>query len=77
MNLTLISSVSALALLTLTSLILSRIPGVIEYLEKGRVPADHADFRELVYKKALTKMLSHSTDEKHYTHGFNVSWCLL
>jgi len=46
--------------------------GVIEYLEKGRVPADHADFRELVYKKALTKMLSHSTDEKHYTHGFNL-----
>lgn len=46
---------------------------MIEYLEKGRVPADHADFRELIYKKALTKMLSHSTDEKHYTHGFNVS----
>lgn len=50
-----------------------RFLGVIEYLEKGRVPADHADFRELIYKKALTKMLSHSTDEKHYTHGFNVS----
>ena len=51
--------------------------GVIEYLEKGRVPTDHADFRgHSQYKKALTKMLSHSTDERHYTHGFNVS-CLL
>ena len=49
--------------------------GVIEYLEKGRVPTDHADFRgHSQYKKALTKMLSHSTDERHYTHGFNVSY---
>lgn len=47
--------------------------GVVEYLEKGLISADHTDFKELKYKTTLEKMLSHSTNAQSYTHGFKLA----
>jgi CCR4-NOT transcription complex subunit 6 len=47
--------------------------GVVEYLQNGRIRADHVDFKDLLYKSTLQKMLSHSTNEQHYTHPFKLS----
>ncbi len=46
--------------------------GVIEYLQKGSVPTDHPDFKDLKYKSALKKMLRLGSDEQNITHGFKL-----
>lgn len=48
--------------------------GVVEYIEKGQIKADHADFKALKYRNTLQKMLSHSANEQFYTHPFKVSY---
>lgn len=48
--------------------------GVIEYLKKGRVSADHKDFKSLGYKSCLRKMCQ-ETDSligNSYTHPFKI-----
>jgi CCR4-NOT transcription complex subunit 6 len=45
--------------------------GVVEYLQNGRVPANHGDFKDLGYEDSLRK-LSHSDDKEHYTNGFRL-----
>ena len=51
--------------------------GVVQYLLDGKISTDHKDFKNLPYKNALTKMLSHSANEKSYTHAFKVIYFLL
>ena len=51
--------------------------GVFEFLQNGKIPTDHPDFRSLDYKKSLLKMLSHSPSEEFYTHSFKVRIDLL
>ena len=48
------------------------VAGVFEFLQNGKISAEHPDFRNLSYKKCLTKMLSHASDEDAYTHSFKV-----
>ena len=62
--------------------------GVIEYLLKGKIPANHRDFKKLCYKKALEKMSNghvqngqngdingavNDNEIDHYGHNFDLS----
>lgn len=43
--------------------------GVVEFLSKGKISADHADFKELGYKECLKKLTS-SEKSTEYGHPF-------
>lgn len=46
--------------------------GVIEFLSSGRVPVDHADFKELQYKSVLQKMTG-CEKPNEFTHSFKLA----
>jgi len=46
--------------------------GVVEYLNTGKVPANHQDFKELGYEDCLRKLNTTDHDKDHFTHGFNL-----
>jgi hypothetical protein len=46
--------------------------GVIEFIKNGRVPTNHPDLKDIGYADCLMKMLSHSSNEKDFTHNFQV-----
>ena len=45
--------------------------GVIEFLSNGRVPADHADFKQIGYEDSLRK-LSSTENKNEFTHPFKI-----
>ena len=44
---------------------------MVEYLNNGRVPANHCDFKDLGYEDCLRK-LSNSENKDFYTNGFRL-----
>ena len=47
--------------------------GVIEFLSTGRIPSDHADFKELGYKDALRKLSANENNKNELTHPSRIA----
>lgn len=47
--------------------------GVIEFINNGHVAATHPEFKDIGYKECLLKMLSHTNNDKEFTHAFNMA----
>ena len=47
--------------------------GVIEFLSNGRIPSDHADFKELGYKDALRRLSANENNKNELTHPFRIA----
>jgi len=46
--------------------------GVIEFMKNGKVAVNHPEFKDIGYKDCLFKMLSHSNNDQHFTHAFEL-----
>ena len=45
---------------------------MVEYLNTGKVTANHQDFKDLGYEDCLRKIHTTDHDKDYYTHGFNL-----
>ena len=47
--------------------------GVVEFLNQSRIAANHADFKEFVYKNCLGKVSTYSDKTNEFTHPFRMA----